>query len=128
MFACPLLFMKQEQKNKHIIVFTAHPDDHLCAAGTLMLLREKGFTIHECVATEGEKGIWWDDRGIKKTNVDRKKLAQRRKEEITEASKLVGIGKTTFLGFADSEVTRIYSAVETVLRMVREERPDIVIT
>ena len=78
--------MKKE--NKHIIVFSAHPDDHLICAGTLMYFIERGYTVHEVVATGGEKGAWWNEDGEKKQNSDEAGLKVKRTEEIKKAQEI----------------------------------------
>ena len=70
---------------KNILVFTAHPDDHICCAGTLMYLKDQGFEICEVVATGGEEGTWWDDEGQKKTNFDKNDLVKARQKELKKA-------------------------------------------
>ncbi len=58
--------MQNLKNNKKVILFTAHPDDHLLCAGTLMKLKDKGFQIVEVMATGGEKSVWY---GKEKKNV-----------------------------------------------------------
>ncbi len=112
--------------SKNVLIFTAHPDDHLCAAGTLMLLKDKGFRIHEVVATGGEKGVWWVSDEEKKANFNGEHLKEERKKEISEASRIIGIDQTTFLGLPDSEVERSYDLIEKLIGLIRKERPDFI--
>jgi LmbE family N-acetylglucosaminyl deacetylase len=111
-------------KQKNIILFTAHPDDHLTCAGTLMLLKEKGFKIHEVVATKGEQGPWRE----KETSFKKKELQEKRSEEISKASEIIGIESTSYLGLPDSRVEKSHKAVDEIIGIIREKRPDFVFT
>jgi len=118
---------KIQNSAKKALIFSPHPDDHLCAAGTLMLLKDKGFTIHEIVATGGEKGPWWISETEKKTDFDKNELKKVRQKEISQASKIIGISKTTFLGLPDSKIIRDPEAIEEMVRIIRQEKPEIVL-
>jgi LmbE family N-acetylglucosaminyl deacetylase len=111
-------------KQKNILVFSAHPDDHLTCAGTLMLLKEKGFKIHEVVATKGEQGPWRE----KETNFEKNELQEKRSEEISEASKIIGIDSTSYLDLPDSRVEKNHETVDKIVEIIREKRPDFVFT
>ncbi len=115
-------------KNKKILVFSAHPDDHLCCAGTLMYLKGKGYNICEIVATGGESGVWFDSNNKKKSGFDKNKLAQERKKEISKASKIIGVSETVFLGLPDSKVEKTHEVIENIIKIIRKEKPEIVIT
>ena len=114
------------KQNKKALVFTAHPDDHICAAGTLMFLKDRGFIINEIVATGGEKGVWWTEDGRKKTNFEKQSLQKEREKEISAASKLIGISNTIFLNLPDSEVSRNFELIEKIIGIVRREKPSVV--
>jgi len=117
---------RKKEITKKALIFTAHPDDHLCAVGTLMFLKDKGFTIIEVVATGGEKGPWWISEKERKLNFDKQELKKVRKEEIGKASHLIGIEKTIFLGLPDSKIVRDPEIIEEMVGIVRKERPEIV--
>jgi len=118
----------QSQKLKKILVFSAHPDDHLCCAGTLMWLKTKGFEIHEIVATGGEKGPWWISEKTQRVGFSQKDLKKERKKEIDKASKIIGINRISFLGLSDGEITIQTEIIEKIMKLVRRERPTIVFT
>lgn len=115
-----------QNSTKKILVFTAHPDDHLCCAGTLMFFKEKGFEIQEIVATGGEKGPWWVSKVKRKTKFVSEELKKTRREEINKASKIIGITKTSFLNLPDSKIVRDPEVIEEMVRIVRQEKPEIV--
>lgn len=111
---------------KKVLVFTTHPDDHFCCAGTLMFLKERTFEIQEIVATGGEKGPWWVSKIKRKTKIISEELKKVRKEEISKASKIIGISKTSFLNLPDSKIVRDPEVIEEMVRIVRQEKPEIV--
>ncbi len=111
-------------KQKNIILFTAHPDDHLTCAGTLIFLKEKGFKIHEVVATRGEQGPWRK----KEADFKKKELQEKRSEEISKASEIIGIKSTSYLNLPDSRVEKNHETVDEIIGIIREKRPDFVFT
>lgn len=115
-------------ENLNVLVFTAHPDDHLCAAGTLMFLADRGFTIHEVVATGGERGTRLDASGKRSTTAEPTALTAERKHEISQAAEIIGIRGVTFLGLPDSEVIRSYALLERLMATIRRERPVLILT
>lgn len=120
---------KQFQKTtKKVFVFSAHPDDHLCCAGTLMFLKEKGFEIFEIVATGGEKGSWWVSETKKKRGFKKEELKKERERELNKASKIIGISQTSFLGLPDGEVVMNFKIVEKIIEFIRKEKPALVLT
>lgn len=110
-------------KNKNIILFTAHPDDHLLCAGTLMKLSDKGFYIVEVVFTGGERSVWYEKEKFKKEDLKK----QRMKEWIL-ARKVIGIKEGIGLGLKDSDFTRNLKIVYQVIKIIRKYKPLLVIT
>jgi LmbE family N-acetylglucosaminyl deacetylase len=110
-------------KNKNIILFTAHPDDHLLCAGTLMKLADSGFYIIEVVFTSGEKSVWYGKEKFKKEDLKK----QRMKEWIL-ARKFIGIKEGIGLGLKDSEFIRDLKTVHLVMKIIRKYKPVLVIT
>jgi len=110
-------------KNKNIILFTAHPDDHLLCAGTLMKLADNGFYIIEVVFTFGEKSVWYGKEKFKKEDLKK----QRMKEWIL-ARKFIGIKEGIGLGLKDSEFTRDLKTIHLVMKIIRKYKPVLVST
>jgi LmbE family N-acetylglucosaminyl deacetylase len=110
-------------KNKNIILFTAHPDDHLLCAGTLMKLADNGFYIIEVVFTSGEKSVWYGKEKFKKED-----LKKQRMKEWLLARKFIGIKEGIGLGLKDSEFTRDLKTVHLVMKIIRKYKPVLVIT
>jgi len=115
--------MKDFKNNKKVILFTAHPDDHVLCAGTLMKLKDKGFEIIEVLATGGEKSRW-----LGKEKFSKKDLKKHREKEWVKACKLIGISKRYSLGLKDSETKRDIQAVFKIMKIIRTEKPVLVIT
>lgn len=117
---------KNQSQIKKVIVFSAHPDDHLCCAGTLMFLKDKGFLIEEVIATRGGKGPWWISETERKFDFKEEELEAARKQEINQASEIIGINRTIFLGLEDSAVSRNFEAIDKIISLIRQEKPEII--
>ena len=111
------------KNQKTIILFTAHPDDHLLCAGTLMKLADKGFYIVEVVFTGGEKSVWYGKEKFKK-----EELKKQRMKEWILARKFIGIKEGIGLGLKDSEFNRSLKTVYQVMKIIRKYKPLLVIT
>lgn len=122
-----MIFMKtlSVKQNKKVLLFTAHPDDHLCSAGMVMFLRSHGFAATEVVFTGGEKSV---HLGNKNKKIDTEKLKKVRQQELSASSCILGITKTVFLGLPDSEIARSMTLLNELIRLIRLEKPQIVIT
>lgn len=117
----------KEKLEKKVLLFTPHPDDNLCCAGTLMFLRDKGFKIYEVVATGGEAGDWWVSDTKRKIKFKREELKETRKQEINQVAQLIGIEKVSFLGLPDSRVEKSFEVINQVIKIIRREKPEIVL-
>jgi len=81
-----------------VLFFHAHPDDEAIATGgTMAGLSEAGHRVVLVTATRGELGEIPDDL------VDKgESLADRRKAELTEACRILGVGRQVYLDYLDS--------------------------
>jgi LmbE family N-acetylglucosaminyl deacetylase len=81
-----------------VLFFHAHPDDEAIATGgTMAGLSEAGHRVVLVTATRGELGEIPDDL------VDTgESLADRRKAELTEACRILGVGRQVYLDYLDS--------------------------
>lgn len=122
---------KNKKLNKKILIFTAHPDDHLCCAGSLMYFHDLGFKITEVVFTGGENSMWLNN-SFEGKEIDKEKLKEKlknhRKKEILNASKAIGIDETIFLGLPDGNVQRSLEVLDMLVGIIRKVRPQIVIS
>jgi LmbE family N-acetylglucosaminyl deacetylase len=108
---------------RRILVITAHPDDaDIHAGGAVAQWLDEGHAVHSVVLTRGDKGH--DDPGMTRT-----RLVVLREAEQRTAAEALGGPRLTFLGYEDGELTWAGPRLaEEVTRLVREERPDTVVT
>jgi len=108
---------------KRALVIIAHPDDaDVHAGGTLARWVDEGYEVHLIVATSGDKG--YDDPTISREDVVR----LRRAEQQT-AARILGVQRVTFLDYEDGELAWAGPRLaEDVTRLVRQERPGIVMS
>jgi LmbE family N-acetylglucosaminyl deacetylase len=100
----------------------AHPDDvDFSVAGTVAQLTEAGTHVSYCLVTDGQAG------GFDPT-IDRATMAAIRREEQTKAAAEVGVSELIFLGRMDGEVTYELTLRHDITRVIRQVRPQIVIT
>jgi len=115
--------MKHLSENKNVIIFTAHPDDHLLSAGTLMQLSDQGYHLIEVVFTGGEKSVWQGKKSFKALDLKRERL-----KEWQKAANLIGIKERFTLGLLDSQVKRDLKTVFKIMKIIRQKKPVLVIS
>lgn len=105
-----------------ILVILAHPDDpeFFCGA-TLARWAAAGHEIHYCLLTCGDKGS--NDRSIKP-----EALCGMRVEEQRAAAAVIGVKQVRFLGYEDGYVFPDLALRKEITRLIRQEKPDIVLT
>ena len=108
---------------RRILLMTAHPDDaDIMAGGTIGQWLDEGHDVHLVLVTRGDKGH--DDPAMTAARV-----AALREAEQRAAATLLGGPRLTFLDFEDGELAWAGPALaEAATRLVRRERPDIVVT
>ena len=103
----------------------AHPDDvEFGCGGTLAKWAAAVCMVHHLVLTDGSKGTW-------DPHADVVALAARRQEEQREAARrLAGdrAGAVHFLEYVDGELASDLAARERVARVIRETRPEVVLS
>jgi LmbE family N-acetylglucosaminyl deacetylase len=108
---------------KRILVITAHPGDaDMMAGGSVARWCDEGHDVHSVIVTRGDKGH--DAPGMTK-----KRVAKLREDEQRRAAEILGLSRVTFLDFEDGELAwagRVLA--ESTTRLIRQERPDIVVT
>jgi LmbE family N-acetylglucosaminyl deacetylase len=103
----------------NIICFGAHPDDcELRAAGVATMWTAKGHHVKFVSVTNGDIGHWRDAGGP---------LARRRKAEVEQAARLLGIA-TEVLDIHDGELMPTLENRRTITRLIREWKADIVMS
>lgn len=116
--------MAEPQAAQRVLVVMAHPDDgeFMCGAAIARLARE-GYHIDYCLLTNGDCGT--RDPAIK----TRAQLAQIRQGEAQEAARRLGVTRDViFLNYVDSMLQPTLDLRRDVTRVIRQTRPQIVIT
>jgi LmbE family N-acetylglucosaminyl deacetylase len=104
------------------LVVTAHPDDvDFGAAGTVANLTDAGVEVVYCLVTDGQAGGF-------DHSVPRDEMASIRRQEQTKAAAEVGVTDLRFLGYMDGEVQVSLQLRHDISRVIREVRPQVVIT
>lgn len=108
---------------KRVLVMIAHPDDaDVHAGGTVARCVDEGHDVHYILFTSGDKGH--DDPAMTRDQV----IALRRAEQRAAAG-TVGVSRVTFLSYDDGELSWAGPGLaETATRIIREQKPDIVLT
>lgn len=100
-----------------IIAFGAHPDDcELQVGGTAALWAAQGHRVKLVSVTNGDVGHWREAGGP---------LAQRRKREVEEASRILGT-TVQVLDIHDGELMPTLENRQKIIRLIREWKADIV--
>jgi LmbE family N-acetylglucosaminyl deacetylase len=99
----------------------AHPDDpEISAGGTLARWADAGTEVWVLITTRGEKGTSDPD-------ADLDELARVRVEETAAAAAKLGFAGHLHLDYGDGEIADNRDLVESIVRCVREVRPEIVV-
>ena len=116
----------EDLHGKTILVFTPHPDDDtFCCAGTLALLAKNANNIRIVIYTN-------DDKGSYDPEMTSERLARIRMHEEEDACRVLGISKQNiqWLEYHDGmlEYANTRDLVEEVTRIIRQIRPDVVLS
>ncbi len=106
--------------NRRVLALMPHPDDiEILCAGTLLRLGDRGYEIHACTMTAGDKGS---------SKLSRQEIAAVRREEAARAAAVLGAASYTCLEFDDLAIVFDNESRRTVAGMLRRIDPRIVIT
>lgn len=107
---------------ERILIVVAHPDDcDFGCAATTARWTDAGVEVSYCIVTDGQAGGF--DR-----SVPRHRMAEIRRAEQTEAASVVGVSDISFLGYPDGELTVTHALRRDITRVIRQKRPDRVVT
>jgi LmbE family N-acetylglucosaminyl deacetylase len=114
--------LAQTDERPRVMVIMAHPDDaEFTSGGTVARFAASGFRVQYVLATSGDKG-----------SADREavpeQLAATRMTEQRAAAAALGVEEVTFLGHKDGEVEVSLAFRAELARVIREGRPDVVLT
>jgi LmbE family N-acetylglucosaminyl deacetylase len=99
----------------------AHPDDADVAAGGLMALwASEGIDVHLVVICDGAKGSH-------SPQLEASVVRETRKEELENATALLGANSVTSLDWPDGTVTNSLELRETLVGLVRTLKPEVVL-
>ncbi|NCS32445.1 PIG-L family deacetylase [bacterium] len=114
---------KQLNKNVQVVstpsvlVISAHADDHIACAGTLLKLKDMGYAINEIVLTTSEEG-----RDFRHPEGDYN-VAELRSQELSKASEFLGVSNTFMFGEEDLNLQYSKELVFRVVQIIRTLRP-----
>jgi len=111
---------------KKLLIFSAHPDDHISCAGFAMYLKDIGFEIFETVFTGGGKGVCKNTPDGKVVTAN--ELITIRKTEFAKASKILGTTSFQFLGIENNNVRRTSELIDKLVQIIRDVKPTLIIT
>lgn len=104
------------------MVICAHPDDpDFGAAGTIAHWVNEGADVVYVIVTDGSKGSAEPD-------MTREKLIDLRQREQQQAADILGVSQVIFLGYPDGEVKNTLQLRETIVRHIRQQKPDVLVT
>jgi LmbE family N-acetylglucosaminyl deacetylase len=104
------------------MLVVAHPDNaEFSSAGTIARLTRQGKRVTLVQVTSG-------DKGTADPEVSPEQLAKTREAEEREAARRLGIAETVFLRGADGELVPDLALREKIVRAIRTDRPDVIIT
>ena len=107
---------------RRALAIGAHPDDIEFGCGaTLAKWADAGCEVHLLVLTDGSKGTWDAD-------ADTAALVATRIAEQHSAAAVLGAVGVHFLGRVDGELRADRDDIEAVCAVIRETRPDVVLT
>jgi LmbE family N-acetylglucosaminyl deacetylase len=110
------------QTRQRVLVVLAHPDDpEFFCGGTVARWVEEGSHVVYCLLTRGDKGS--DEAGV-----DRQSLALRRESEQRRAAQVLGVEDVLFMDHEDGYLMPDQGLRKDVVRVLRQVRPDSVIT
>jgi LmbE family N-acetylglucosaminyl deacetylase len=107
---------------QHILVILAHPDDpdFFCGA-TIARWTSAGHILSYCLLTSG-------DKGASDVNLSSEEVAAIREKEQMAAAQVLGVKSVRFLRYPDGYLIPDLQARKDVVRVIRQERPDILVT
>ena len=112
---------EQEEHSRAMVVF-AHPDDaDWGCSGTVAKWCRLGWEVVYVMCTDGSKGT--EDRSLTATQ-----LSQIRKQEQTDAGRVLGLKSIEFLDFPDGYLEPTITLRREIVRVIRKHRPHILIT
>ncbi len=115
-------YIETWEEPQRICVILAHPDDPEFFIGASIARWVKlGHTVIYCLLTCG-------DKGTKDRNLSAHDLCNMRQIEQINAAKVLGVNEVQFLNYPDGGLFPDLNLRKAVTRIIRQVKPDIVIT
>src|ERR1051325_6869866 len=106
---------------RSILCIAAHPDDiEFTIAGSVARWAREGRRVAFCLVTTG-------GAGTNEYTPSGEGLVPRREGELHEAARLLGVSHVTLLGYQDGVVEPTLGLRRDLTRVIRRERPDVVV-
>jgi LmbE family N-acetylglucosaminyl deacetylase len=107
---------------QNILIILAHPDDpEFFLGATIARWVKAGHRVKYCLLTHGEKGS-------ADSAVGPGELSKRRENEQRSAAAVLGVKDIRFLNYLDGNIIPDVNIRRDVVRVIREEKPDILVT
>ncbi|MBM3220102.1 MAG: PIG-L family deacetylase [Candidatus Rokubacteria bacterium] len=104
-----------------ILCIAAHPDDiEFTVAGSVARWTKEGRRVVFCLVTTG-------GAGTNEYPPDGTGLVPRREQELHEAARILGVNDVALLGYQDGVVEPTLGLRRDLTRVIRRERPDVVV-
>ena len=114
--------MTNESPLNRVMAIYAHPDDpEFFSGGSLIKWRLEGKELIYVLATSGDKGS--DD-----PEMTGQRLIEMREAEQRAAAKVAGTDNVIFLRYPDGELEPTLDLRRALTRVIRQQKPDIVVT
>jgi LmbE family N-acetylglucosaminyl deacetylase len=110
----------EEKEINNILIISSHADDHMACAGTVLKLRNKGYTPYEIVLTDSAEGPNNGNGNHKPIH-----MKEVRNSELSDASKFLGIKKTYLFDQPDLGLKYSKKLMFEVMKVIREVKPRI---
>jgi LmbE family N-acetylglucosaminyl deacetylase len=105
-----------------VLVIVAHPDDpEFPAAGTIACWASQGVKVPDAIVTDGSKGS-------SEPGMTGAQLIAMRQDEQRAAAAVLGVEDVVFLGYEDGRVVNNTDLKRDCVRLLRQYRPDVLIT
>ena len=115
-------FSEGWEDHQCILIILAHPDDpEFFLGATIARWTYSGHRVIYCLLTRG-------DKGANDPKIDPAELSLRRENEQRAAAAVLGVEDVRFLNFSDGCLTAGMEERQAVTRMIREVKPDILVT
>ncbi|PIT93067.1 MAG: hypothetical protein COU06_01905 [Candidatus Harrisonbacteria bacterium CG10_big_fil_rev_8_21_14_0_10_38_8] len=110
-------------KEKYILGITAHPDDHISFAGTVLKLQKQGYRYAEIVLSRAEESGMIKE-GERLISVDKKDQEEKRSKEFSSAVRLLKIDPVYQLDLPNIGVSYEKETALELMRIIRALQPE----